>query len=120
VDIAFPYRIDRRGVTAAPASDDEHIAQMLEQLLFTRPGERVNRADFGCGLLDLVFGPSSPEVAAALAVTVSAAIERWLGDVVKVGAVEVAATGSTLQVELSYVAVATGLPATLTLSVPAG
>jgi uncharacterized protein len=120
VDIAFPYQLYARGTTAAAASNDDHIAQMLEQLLFTRPGERVNRPTFGCGLLDLVFSPTSPEVAAALAITVSAAIEQWLGDVIKIQSVDVSSLASTLTVMLSYAVVATGDPATLTLSVPVG
>jgi phage baseplate assembly protein W len=120
VDIAFPYRLDTQGTTATAASAEEHIAQMLEQLLFTRPGERVNRPDFGCGLLDLVFTPTSPEVAAALSMTVSAEVQQWLGDVVKVQSVDVTSAASTLQVALSYLVVPLGASSTLTLSVPVG
>jgi phage baseplate assembly protein W len=124
VDIAFPYRLGPQGTTATVASADDHIAQMLEQLLFTRPGERVNQPDFGCGLLDLLFSPSSPEVAAALSITVSAAVQQWLGDVVKVQSVDVTSAltpaGSQLQVVLSYLVGATGVSSTLALSVPVG
>jgi phage baseplate assembly protein W len=120
VDIAFPYQLDPRGTTAVAASSDDHIAQMLEQLLFTRPGERVNRPTFGCGLLDLVFSPTSPEVAAALTITVSGAIEQWLGDVVKIQSVDVTSVASTLTVALSYFVVGRAAPSTLTLSVPVG
>jgi phage baseplate assembly protein W len=120
VDIAFPYQLTAQGTPATAASADAHIAQMLEQLLFTRPGERVNHPDFGCGLLDLVFSPASPEVAAALSVTVAAAVEKWLGDVVKIQSVNVTAAGSELQVVLDYIVIATGVPATLNLPVPVG
>jgi uncharacterized protein len=120
MDIAFPYHLTPQGTTASAASADDHIAQMLEQLLFTRPGERVNLPDFGCGLLDLVFSPTSPEVAAALSITVSAAVQQWLGDVVKVQSVDVTSAASQLQVVLSYLVVATGAPSTLALSVPVG
>ena len=120
MDIAFPYQLDTLGTTALCASTDDHIAQMLEQLLFTRPGERVNRPTFGCGLLDLVFSPTSPEVAAALSITVSAAVEQWLGDVVRIQSVEVGSVVNTLTVALSYIVIATGAPSTLTLSVPVG
>ena len=120
MDIAFPYQLDPQGTTATAASADDHIAQMLEQLLFTRPGERVNRPDFGCGLLDLVFGPNSPEVAAALSITVPAAVQQWLGDVVKIESVDVTPAASQLQVTLSYLVLATGAASTLTLSVPVG
>ncbi len=120
MDIAFPYRLSPQGTTATAASADDHIAQMLEQLLFTRPGERVNRPGFGCGLLDLVFSPNSPEVAAALSITVSAAVQQWLGDVVQIQSVDVISAASQLQVMLSYLVLATGAPSTLTLQVPVG
>jgi uncharacterized protein len=120
VDIAFPYQLTAQGTTATAASTDAHIEQMLEQLLFTRPGERVNHPDFGCGLLDLVFSPASPEVAAALSVTVAGAVEKWLGDVVKIQSVNVTAVGSELQVVLDYTVTASGTPASLSLPVPVG
>ncbi|WP_232784485.1 GPW/gp25 family protein, partial [Carbonactinospora thermoautotrophica] len=87
-DIAFPFRIDRRGRTADAAYED-HVRDMIEQLLFTSPGERVMRPDFGCGLLDLVFAPNSPELASALQLSVQAALQRWLGDVIEVESLEV-------------------------------
>jgi phage baseplate assembly protein W len=120
MDIAFPYQMNAQGTTATTASSDDHIAQMLEQLLFTRPGERVNHPDFGCGLLDLIFSPNSPEVQAALMITVTGAVQHWLGDVVQIQSVDVSGTASTLQVVLSYLVVATGLSSTLTLAMPVG
>ena len=107
VQIAFPYHFGPQGRTATASSDD-HISQMLEQLLFTRPGERVIRPDFGCGLMDLVFGPNSPELAAAVSHTISAAVQKWLADVLAVTAVQVTAQDSTLRIDLSYVVKATG------------
>ena len=66
---------------------------MIEQFLFTNAGERVNRPDFGSGLLQLVFAPNSPELAAAVQFTVQAGLQRWLGDVIEVQAVEVTSRG---------------------------
>jgi phage baseplate assembly protein W len=105
--VSFPYNIgqDRRTATA---SRDDHIRQMLEQLLFTNPGERVNRPDFGSGLLQLVFAPNSPEMAAALQFTTRAAIQRYLGDVIEVQALEIRADDSALRISLSYTVKATG------------
>ena len=120
MDIEFPYQLSPQGSTAVAASRDDHIAQMLEQLLFTRPGERVNRPDFGCGLYDMVFAPNSPEIAAALNVTITAAIGRWLGDVISLTALDVTAEESVLRVFIAYVVLATGTPAELTMSVPGG
>lgn len=119
VDVAFPYHLDDRGRTAT-VRPDEHILQMLEQLLFTRPGERVNRPDFGCGLLDLVFAPNSPELAATLDVTVGAAVQRWLGDVITLTSLDVIADDSRLTVTLAYEILATGAAGAATLAVPGG
>jgi phage baseplate assembly protein W len=107
MDIDFPFQIDARGRSAA-ASYPDHVRDMVEELLFTTPGERVNRPDFGCGLLDLVFAPNSPELAATLQVTAQGALQRWLGDVIIVESLTVTADEATLQVELQYVINATG------------
>ena len=81
---------------------------MIELLLFTNPGQRVMRPDFGCGLGDLVFEPNSPEIAASLQSTVQASLQRWLGDVIDVVSVEVTSEDSTLRVFVAYVVRATG------------
>jgi phage baseplate assembly protein W len=106
-DIAFPFRADRRGRTAhaAPA---EHVHDLIEQLLFTSPGERVMRPDFGCGLLDLVFAPNSPELVSTLELSVQASLQRWLGDLIDVVALDVVSEDDTVRVQLSYVLRATG------------
>ncbi len=107
LDIAFPFRIDARGRTAESGYDD-HVRDMIEQLLFTSPGERVMRPDFGCGLLDLVFAPNSPELASALQLSVHAALQRWLGDVIDVGALDVSSQDNAVRVHLSYTVRRTG------------
>ncbi len=107
MNIDFPYHFDERGRTAATGNAD-HIRDMIEQLLFTNPGERVNRPDFGSGLLQMVFAPNSPEVAAAVQFTVQASLQQWLGDVVEIQALEVFSEDSTLRVELSYMIRRTG------------
>ena len=107
INIDFPFGFDRRGRTAL-AGDDDHVRDMIEQLLFTHPGERVNRPDFGSGLLQMVFAPNSTELAAALQFTLQAALQRYLGNVIKVGSLAVTSSDSTLQVDLSYTVLATG------------
>jgi Bacteriophage baseplate protein W len=107
IDLDFPLRIDAAGRTATTGRDD-HVRDLIEQLLFTAPGERVNRPDFGSGLLDLVFAPTSPEVAAALELAVQAALQRWLGDVIEVLALEVDSEEATLRIGLRYRILATG------------
>ncbi len=86
----------------------DHVRDMIEQLLFTNPGERVNRPDFGSGLLQLVFEPNSPELAAALQVTARAALERWLGDVIDVIDLSAVSDDAALRVELTYTVRRTG------------
>ncbi|TAM62893.1 MAG: hypothetical protein EPN49_03080 [Rhodanobacter sp.] len=107
MNIDFPFHFDNRG-RSAETDDDDHVRDMIEQLLFTSPGERVNRPDFGSGLLQLVFAPNSPELAAALQFTLQAALQRWLGDVIDVGALAVNSADSTLRVDLSYTVRASG------------
>ena len=107
MNIDFPFHFNRLGRSATTGTDD-HVRDMIEQLLFTNPGERVNRPDFGSGLLQLVFAPNSPELAAALQFTVQASLQRWLGDVIDVQALEVTSEDSTLRVEIQYVVRRTG------------
>lgn len=102
MNIDFPFHLDSRGRTAT-TGDDDHIRDMIEQLLFTNPGERVNRPDFGSGLLQLVFAPNSAELAAALQFTVQAALQRWLGDLIEVQNIQVTSEDATLRVLLQYV-----------------
>jgi len=107
MDIDFPFHIGTGGRSAATDYPD-HVRDMIEELLFTTPGERVNRPDFGCGLLDLVFAPNSPELAATLQVTAQGALQRWLGDVIAVQSLTVTSDDATLQVELQYVITSSG------------
>ena len=106
-DIAFPFRADRRGRTAH-AVHPEHVHDLIEQLLFTSPGERVMRPDFGCGLLDLVFAPNSPELVSTLELSVQASLQRWLGDLIEVVALDLDSEENVVRVHLSYVVRATG------------
>jgi phage baseplate assembly protein W len=102
MDIDFPYHFDSRGRTATTDRDD-HVRDMIEQLIFTNPGERVNRPDFGSGLLQLIFAPNSPELAATVQFTLQAALQRWLGDVIEVRDLNVEADDSKLSIDLKYV-----------------
>ena len=108
MNIDFPFHFDRLGRTAT-TGDDDHIQDMIEELLFTSPGERVNRPDFGTGLLQLVFAPNSPELAATLQFTIQGALQRFLGDVIDLQAVTVTSDDATLQVVVQYVVIKTGV-----------
>ncbi len=97
----YPFRLDDRGRTAE-AGEEKHIRDLIEQLLFTSPGERVNRPTFGTGLLQLVFAPNSPELAATTQLMVQGALQQWLGELIHVEAVEVQSEAATLQVTVRY------------------
>ncbi|MGC2108259.1 MAG: GPW/gp25 family protein [Candidatus Korobacteraceae bacterium] len=102
MNIDFPFRFDARGRTAA-TDDNDHIRDMIEELLFTSPGERVNRPDFGSGLLQMVFAPNSTELASALQFTTQAALQRYLGDLIDLQQLEISAVDATLTVIVKYV-----------------
>jgi len=99
--IDYPFHIDPSGRTAT-TDEADHVRDMIEQFLFTSAGERANRPDFGSGLLQMVFAPNSPELAAAARMTVQAGLQRWLGDVIDVLAVEVTSAEATLSVGVNY------------------
>jgi phage baseplate assembly protein W len=115
VNIAYPLHFDHRGTTAT-ASDDDHIRQMIEELLFTNPGERVNRPDFGSGIRQLVFAPNSPELAATLQFALQAALQRWLGDLIQLQALEVSSQDSTLNITIQYLRIPTNQSTVLQIS----
>jgi uncharacterized protein len=100
--IDFPLHFDRRGYTAT-TDENDHIRDMIEQLIFTSPGERVNRPDFGSGLSQLIFAPNSPELAATVQFTLHAAVQRWLGDLIEVQDLTVQALDSSLRIDMTYV-----------------
>ena len=102
MNIDFPFGFDGRGRTAA-TSDEDHIRDMIELLLLTSPGERVNRPDFGSGILQLIFAPNSPELAATLQFTLQAALQRWLGDLIELQALKVESVDSQLRIEVQYI-----------------
>jgi phage baseplate assembly protein W len=100
--VAFPYHFDGRGRTAE-AQESRYIQDLIEQLLFTIPGERVNRPTFGSGLAQAVFAPNSVELAAATQYLVQGALQQYLSDLIEVSAVQATADDSTLRVLIQYV-----------------
>jgi hypothetical protein len=101
MQIGYPFHIDGRGRTAS-APDEAHIRDLIEQVLFTAPGERINRPTFGSGLMQLVFAPNSDELATATQFLVQGALQQWLGEVIQVEAVRVENADATLQITVQY------------------
>lgn len=100
--IDYPFAIDGRGRTRTTDRGD-HIRDMIYLVLFTRPGERVNRPDFGCGLGALIFEPNSEAQAVNTQFLVKTSLQRWLADAIIVEDVTVLAIDSTLQINVDYV-----------------
>jgi hypothetical protein len=101
MNLGFPYQFDGRGRTAE-ASIQDYVTQLVETVLFTSPGERVNLPDFGSGLLQLPFAPNSVEMAAATQFSVQAALQKWLSSYVKVQSVAASAEDAVLRVTVTY------------------
>ena len=99
--IAFPFSIDGSGRTATTA-ENQHIRDMIWQVLFTNPGERVNRPDFGCGLKRMLFMPNSQPLAAATQMLVKSALQKWLENEIQVEQVTVESQDSQLIVSVTY------------------
>lgn len=107
-DVDFPLAVDGAGRVATTGADD-HVRDMIEQILFTRPGERVMRPDFGCGV-DVVFEPNSDLLAAAMELRIRGSLQRWLADVAQVVDVRVRAEDSRLVVEVAWRRLFDGAP----------
>lgn len=114
----FPFHLDGRG-RSATTPESEHIRDLIIQVLFTSPGERVNRPEFGCGLKSLVFAPNSVALAAATEFLVKGALQTWLADRIAVARVEVDADDARLNVTVEYTVLETGERRVEELAAPA-
>ena len=99
--LAFPLRLGP-GKTLAVTDLEDDVRAMIEQILLTAPGERVNRPDFGCGLRRMVFAPNNPAAASLLKVSVKHSLDTWLSDVISVEDVAAESVDSTLSVKIRY------------------
>ncbi|WP_431970458.1 GPW/gp25 family protein [Nocardia sp. bgisy134] len=119
MNVDFPYSFDNSGRTAT-ATDDDHLRDLIAQVLFTAPGERVMRPEFGSGLFALTFEPNSIALAATTQALIQAALQQWLGHLIALEQVEVTASDGTLSVAVSYVSLRTKQRRTDRLTVPGG
>jgi phage baseplate assembly protein W len=102
--ILYPFAIDSGlGRLAQETDYGAHVEQLIKQVLFTSPGERINRPDFGCGLRRMVFAPNSDVTASLTRITVFQALENWLGSLISIDDVKVSATNEILEVTIVYV-----------------
>lgn len=115
--VAFPYR---RGAGGTTASTDQagHVRDLIELVLFTSPGERVNRPDFGSGVMQLVFAPNADALASATRATVQGALVQWLGELIDVRDVTVDSDDASLHITVTYVLRRTGAAGVAELTRP--
>jgi uncharacterized protein len=109
--------VEGRGRTG-DTDDDRYVRDLIQQVLFTSPGERVNRPDFGTGLMQLVFAPNSDEIAATIQLLVRAALQQWLADLIRVDAVVAESRDSSLAIEVAYTVLSSQNTATVRLVRP--
>jgi phage baseplate assembly protein W len=114
-NVDFPFHFDHRGRTAL-ADDADHLRDLIHQVLFTSPGERVMRPSFGSGLFQLVFAPNSLELAATTQMLAQAALQQWLGDLIVVESVDIVVEDATLNVTVRYAVRRTGARQTQTFA----
>lgn len=99
--VGFPWRLDQRG-RSATVGVESYLRGLVETVLFTRPGERVNRPEFGSGLDRLVFAPSGDELARTAQALVHGSLQQWLGDLLRIEDISVEAVESRLEVRVTY------------------
>lgn len=114
-NLRYPYQFDGRGRTAE-SEEAEYVRGLIEQVLFTSPGERVMRPDFGSGVMQLVFAPNSTELAATTQFLVQAALQQYLGNLISLEGVEVESVDATLRVTVRYALRRTGVSEVVVLA----
>lgn len=114
-----PFDLDNKGRIATTNYDD-HVSDMIYQVLFTVPGERVNRPDFGCGLMHMVFMPNSDILSTATQFLVQGALQHWLADVIQVQRLEVTAEDEKMVVDIEYIRLDNGQKQQDRFSLPNG
>lgn len=99
--LAFPFGLTASGRVASTDLEGA-LHGRIEQVLFTAPGERVMRPEFGCGVRNLVFQPNNEVLAAATEFTVARALHSALSHLLMVNAVNVQAEQEVLRIEIVY------------------
>jgi uncharacterized protein len=106
--IRYPFAIDKGFSKLAEETDyDRHVVQLIKQVLFTNPGERINRPDFGCGIRRMVFAPNSDVSANLSQVIINQSLEKWMGTVIELNDVQVNNIEERLEIKIVYLVRAT-------------
>lgn len=81
---------------------DEYVRQLIRQVIFTAPGERINFPQFGAGVRRLVFAPNSVAGASLAQTLVFQSLTNWLGTLIKVNDVKAEAAQEKLLITVDY------------------
>jgi phage baseplate assembly protein W len=110
-DYAYPFHLDAASGQAAQAAYQDHVEQMIRQVLLTDPGERIDMPQFGCGLRRLIFAPLSDALQATTKLLVLQSLNRWLSDQITVQNVTVSkpdeAPDGQFNIQIDYVLIET-------------
>lgn len=102
--VLYPFAIDDAlGTLAEETNYASHVEQMIKQILFTNPGERINRPGFGCGLRQMVFAPNSDVSANLSQVMITQSLEKWIGNLIEVLDVKAVANDEKLEISIVYI-----------------
>ena len=100
----FPIAVgDAGGLQRTDPSD--HLQDLILQVLFTEPGERVNLPKFGCGVKRLVFAPNNEVLQASAQFIIANNLDQWLGDRISVESVRLSSDPLEeflLQIDIVY------------------
>jgi phage baseplate assembly protein W len=100
----YPYGVSGNGTPNTTPADD-HLRDLILQVLFTNPGERVNLPEFGVGVQRLVFAPNSDALRSSVQFLVTTNLRKWLGDRISVDQVNVSSNPgeeNTITIEIAY------------------
>ncbi len=100
----YPYSVGTGGTPTLTGADD-HLRDLILQILFTIPGERVNLPEFGVGVQRLLFAPNSDALRASTQMLITTGLRRWLGDRIDVTQVTVTSEPGeeqTVTIEIFY------------------
>src|SRR5262245_49202814 len=105
----YPYEVSGSGIPNTTPADD-HLRDLILQVLFTNPGERVNLPEFGAGVQRLVFAPNNETLRTSAQFLISTNLQRWLEDRINVEQVNVSSEAGfehLVTIEIIYIVKAT-------------
>lgn len=116
--LGFPYQIDATGRTMTVGAT-RHVADLVELVVLTEPGERVNLPNFGAGVQSLVFGALGGQLIANTEGMIAGALTQWLDSYIVNQNVSVSAETAKLIIRITYEVRTRGITVSQTVSMAA-